>query len=317
MGGYILFKFIIEKMLRQKKIVCSFIILSLFIIILIENILAQEIPSPNLPYPLYGYTSFNGQRIDGIKVTAMNYRTGEILYDTSTEGGEYIIELANLKNGYNYGDTIQLNACYGMYCISPFFDIIKGQAFYEMNLDIIISPNMECHDERDINITAEDNHILDSVCYEIVHSETKKIYQQKCYYNISESIFYIHDKVCIDLWSAGSYILYYNVTDISNNTILKNSTFYIKRNGLEDCKKFIYSEEKETLVCEPEESVINNTTINNISNEFYDIKNYIFNLSLPIKITLFGFVGISFTGVIIYFFRNKKKKEEQTSELFI
>jgi len=66
-----------------------------------------------MPYPIHGKVTLYGEPQSKIDVSFTNVRTAETVTVTTNDKGDYQIELANLKEGYRYGDTVYVKGCKG------------------------------------------------------------------------------------------------------------------------------------------------------------------------------------------------------------
>jgi len=95
------------------------------------------------PYPLDGYVKFaNGTKVAGANITFTNQRTGEVIYDTSSDSGWYSDDAANFPSGYQNGDVIRYYTVYDGYENTTSHTIVtfpEGPGYNTM--DIILHPS--------------------------------------------------------------------------------------------------------------------------------------------------------------------------------
>lgn len=69
-------------------------------------------PPPGAPHTMWGYVNYrNGTPAEGVLVRLIDTTTpGGVLNDTTLSDGSWAIDLANLSNGWNDGDNLEINA---------------------------------------------------------------------------------------------------------------------------------------------------------------------------------------------------------------
>ncbi len=84
------------------------------IILMVLVMAAMVVSALTTPYSLGGHIYDKASNaIVGANITFTNQRTEEIIYWTSTSGGEYSADAANFPSGYKNGDVIQYYVVYG------------------------------------------------------------------------------------------------------------------------------------------------------------------------------------------------------------
>ena len=63
------------------------------------------------PFPVYGtVTNSVGETIDGANITISNENTGDVLYNTTKDGGQYGVNIGSFEGGWKYNDRIKIVA---------------------------------------------------------------------------------------------------------------------------------------------------------------------------------------------------------------
>jgi len=118
------------------------IILVVVVMVAVVMIVSAKIQDP---YPLDGYVKFaNGTTVGaGANVTFTNQRTGEVIYDFTSDSGWYSDDAANFPSGYQDGDVIQYYTTYDGWTNMTSHTIVtfpEGPGYNTM--DIILHPSM-------------------------------------------------------------------------------------------------------------------------------------------------------------------------------
>ncbi len=113
----------------------------------------------NLPYVVTGtITDSDGANPSGIKVVARNDKTINNINTTTNASGEYILDLANLTNGWQVSESITIIVANGLESGSSSFAIATGEASQSVDItmteivdsaDIAYCTIQEIYDELD------------------------------------------------------------------------------------------------------------------------------------------------------------------------
>jgi len=93
---------------RHKFFGTCIVAVAVFFLVLIQ--LSQLVAANTGPLPIYGHATYNGNGISGVEVEATNERTGDMLSETTGNGGAYAITFGGPVYGWEIGDTIMLKA---------------------------------------------------------------------------------------------------------------------------------------------------------------------------------------------------------------
>lgn len=92
---------------------------------------------------VYGFISNSvGEKIDGVNVSVVNENVGTIMYNTTTGGGKYRVNIGELSSGWRYDDRIKIVARYGsgdrQETGSTVFEIRVGQTEKQKDIQMVI-----------------------------------------------------------------------------------------------------------------------------------------------------------------------------------
>lgn len=92
-------------------------------------------PFPQNPYPIFGIIQGG---IANITITGLNLNTGEIEQIITADDGSYIIDPANMTNGYSNGDVIRISAGTWYFDIVIDTDEYPGGVEKNLNKPVVI-----------------------------------------------------------------------------------------------------------------------------------------------------------------------------------
>lgn len=115
----------------------SFFFVSLLVSLLVLILSISVVSALNTPYSLSGHCNdTTGTLLVGVSITITNLNSSEVIYATSTAGGEYQQDAANFASGYYDGDNIRYYSTYSSLTgnVSAPINVANGGTLLDLTL---------------------------------------------------------------------------------------------------------------------------------------------------------------------------------------